>query len=114
MKFSRRLVLIGGVLFYMAAVPCHADFDVEGYVQLTIARLEAVEAAWSEDGEPPPEEEIEALYLSHGTEREAYFCFYGKKRSEIEAYLEKHQDLREAIESTSAAIRQKIAEGEEE
>lgn len=112
MKFTIRLVLLGALL-HSVAVPGHAELDVESYVELTIARLELVEEAWRENGQPPSDEDLEELYGSHGTDRESYLCFSGERRTAIEAFLEEHSHLRDEIESLSAAIRREIAQREE-
>ena len=113
MRTTLRLVLLFAMLLHLFAAPGHAELNVATYIELTIARLELIDTAWQETDEPPGEEELDELYASYETDREAYFCFSGEMKDEIEAYLEKNTDLRDTIESLSAAIRQRIAEGEE-
>lgn len=112
MRPTLRTCLVAGALLLVGAAPGLAELTVETYVELTIARLELVETAWRETGAPPAEEEIDELYDSYGTDREAYFCFSGENKRALKAYLDKHPELRDEIESLSGAIRRTIAEGE--
>ena len=112
MRFSTRMLLLAALLIPLAAVAGNAELDVERYIELTIARLELVEASWRETGEPPPQSEIEELYPAHGTDQETYLCFAGEKKEEIDAYLEEHPELQATIESLSASIRSQIEQAE--
>lgn len=113
MKHQLRVFLVAATLLLSAAAPSRAELDVPAYIELTIARLELVEASWRDRDEPPSEEELDELYSAHGTDREAYFCFSGEKSREIRAYLEEHPEHRSSIDELAAAIRRKIAQRNE-
>ena len=114
MRFTARIVLLASMTALFATASSLAALDVEGYVELTIARLELIEESWREKDQPPSNEELEALYEEHGTDRETYFCFSGEKKRAIDAYLEKHPEQRETVETLAAAIRQRITQRREE
>lgn len=109
-----RVLLLCGALSLWLAIPGRADFDVETYIEISIARLELIVAAWQETGGPPAEGELEDLYASYGTDRETYLCAAGEMGDQIESYLRRNPQLQETIDSLAASIRQHIAEGEEE
>ena len=112
MKPIRGLLIAALLLLSPAAG--HAELSVASYVEVTIARLDLAATAWRDTGQPPPAEELDELYQSHGIDREAYLCFAGEKSREIEAYLEEHPELRDTIDSLSAEIRREIARGEDD
>lgn len=113
MRATARLLLLSAALVLAAVAPARAELDVASYAELTVARLELIEAAWRETDAPPSEEELDRLYAEFDTDREAYVCFAGEMKDEIERHLDENPEIREAIESLSAAIRRRIAEREE-
>lgn len=90
------------------------DLDVTTYVELTIERLELIHDAWSDTGAPPSEEKLSELYESYGVDSQEYLRYGGKKRKEIQRYLDEHDKARGVIESLSAAIHALIEEEEPE
>lgn len=97
----------------LAAWPAAADdLTVERYVDVTIARLELAETTWTEEDRSPTQAEEDELFEIFATTAEAYLAFPAKHREAIEDYLEANPDLRDAIQTLSDLISQRIEQGE--
>lgn len=102
-------VLLGS---FAMSEPGRAELELASYIELTIERLELIRAAWTDTGAPPTEAQLSELYESYGVDSQRYLRYGGKKREEIQRFLDEHDEERDVIESLSAAIHALI-EGKE-
>ena len=91
-----------------------AELTVADYVDLTIARLELTDTAWSEQGRSPTQAEEDDLFESWQTTAESYYGFAVKHQRKIEAHLEDNPQQRDLIQALSDAIQQRIEQAEVE
>jgi hypothetical protein len=88
------------------------DLTVDGYIALTVARLQAAEYAWLRHGRAPTSADTETLWTKYATTPADYVAFGSRNRLAVEAYLARNPAIRADIEQRSQRIRALVSQTE--